>query len=335
MTTSAIELFASIGGLGYGFKAAGFSIELAVELDPRRAQVYQANVKPRRSVAGDVRRMDFSQYRGVDVVIAGPPCRPYSSATPKASRGASHPEYGLDLEVARAVEEVQPKVVVVEEVPGWSPQPLAWALAKLGYSAAYMLIHFADYGVPTTRRRWILVASKGASPWAAFKALEAHRETPPRPIDLLAGLPPEPCHADPCRYGNALIYNHVNVAVNSRIAELIPKIPPGHSLVTAHKAGIIDASYYVDVEKKHSYWLYRPPLDGLVRVVPHPRRSIMLHPVYNRMITVRELARLMSFPDWYNLRPLNLDGMYRSLADAVPPKFSAKLAQAVAKALLW
>jgi DNA (cytosine-5)-methyltransferase 1 len=329
-----VDLFSGVGGLGLGFSLAGFTIEAAVDVDQRRASAYGGNIKPRRVIASDVRGVDFSQFRGVDVIIAGPPCRPYSIATPRAKRGTNHPEYGLDLEVLRAVREVMPKAVVVEEVPNWSPEPLARGLEGLGYSVAYRLIPFSEYGVPTMRRRWIVVALRGGSASAVFTRLEGLREAPPRPIDLLRGLPPDPCGEDPCMHDGAVILNHVNYGINSRIRELIPKIPPGYSLVTAHRAGFIDASRYVkDVERKHRYWLYRVPIDGLVKVVPHPRRSMMLHPIYDRMITVRELARLFTFPDWFDFRPLPIDGMYRAITDSVPPKFSRRLAGALAEVL--
>jgi len=324
-----IELFSGIGGLGYGFAKAGFVIEAAVERNPARAEVYKNNIRPRRMLASDVRAVDLTKYRHVDVVIAGPPCRPYSLATPRFRRGTTHPEYGLDAEVVWAVAEVKPKAVVVEEVPAWDPRPLAKKLRKLGYSVKYKLVAFSEYGVPTTRGRWILVALRGRV-GIVFSALDALKEDYQRPIDLLRDLPPEPCGVDPCKVNGKVVYNHINSSVNSKLKELIPLIPPGHSLVSAHKAGIIDASSYVrNVAKKHSYWLYRPPLDGLVKVVPYPRRSLMLHPVYNRMITVRELARLYTYPDDFDLRPLNLDEMYRAIADSVPPKFSIKLATAL------
>jgi len=330
-----VELFSGVGGLGLGFRVAGYSVEVAVDADCHRVETYKANVGPRKALCADVRELDFSKWRGVDVLLAGPPCRPYSSATPPGKRGAAHPEYGLDAEVLRAASEVRPRAVVVEEVPGWDPRGLAAGLAKLGYGVAYELVDFSEFGVPIARRRWILVAHKGAQAGAAFKALYSLREPPPKPIDVLTGLPPEPCTTDPCRWGGRLVYNHVASEVRSRLREVVPLIPPGYSLIEAHRAGIVDAGKYVSKpENKHRYWMYRVPLDRPAKVVPHPRRSIMLHPTQHRMVTVRELARLMAFPDWFNFRPLaSLDAMYRAIADSVPPKFSEKLAAALAAVL--
>jgi len=68
---SAVELFSGVGGLG--FRAAGFSVEVAVDVDCRRVEVYGANVKPSKALCADVRELDFSKWRGIDVLLAGPP----------------------------------------------------------------------------------------------------------------------------------------------------------------------------------------------------------------------------------------------------------------------
>ena len=323
----AIDLFSGIGGLGLGFMQAGFKIKLAVELSTRRLEVYRRNVKPSMVINGDVRKINFSEYKDADAVIAGPPCQPYSSATPKNSKGINHPYYGLDEEVLRAVKQIKPKIIVVEEVPAWNPTRLIKGLSNMGYSTHAKVYDMSLYGIPMKRRRWIITALADGN----ASEVTIPPANPPKPIDLLRDLPMNPCITDPCSFNGKLILNHVNYNINSRIKELIPKIPPGHSLVTAYKAGLIrEAPKYVnDIEKKHSYWLYRVPINEPVKVVPHPRRSMMLHPIYNRMITVRELARLYTYPDWFNLKPLSIDEMYRAITDSVPPLFAQRLAEAI------
>ena len=147
---------------------------------------------------------------------------------------------------------------------------------------------------------------------------------------MLAGLPPEPCDVVPCRWGGVVVYNHVTVEINSKIKELVQKIPPGYSLVKEHRAGIIDASkYVVNVDNKHSYWLYRVHTDEPLHTVPNPRRSMLIHPTHNRILTARELARLYTFPDNFVLLKMNIDEMYAAITDSVPPKFAAKIAAAL------
>lgn len=321
-----VDLFSGIGGLSLGFKLLGFET-IGIEIKAGRSKVYELNVG--KSVNADIRHLDFHKWRDAFAVIAGPPCRPYSVATPPRSRGRFHPEYGLDIEIIRAAADIAPKYIIIEEVPHWNPRFIAKELRKLGYSVIYRLIPFAEYGIPTTRRRWLLIGAKRGVT-KIMQRLTALGESPPNPIDLIKDLPQQTCEDRRCIIGGSLILDHVAPKINSKIAELIPLIPPGHSVVTAHKAGIVDASKYVNVVKKHSYWLYRPPLYGLVKVVPYPRRSVMLHPAYNRAISVRELARLYTYPDWFTFEPLSIDDAMRAIADSVPPKFSLKLALAIA-----
>ena len=317
-----IDLFSGIGGLGLGFKMAGFDVELAVEINPRRAMNYKYNIRPRKIIVGDVRKIDFSEYRDIDGIIAGPPCQPYSNATPMNRKGINHPYFGLDLEVIRVVKQIIPHFVVIEEVPAWNPGTVINELRKLGYAIHAEIYDMSNYGVPMKRRRWIVIAVKGR----LNIDFTIPMEKPPKPIDVLANLPPDPCTVDPCKWDGKIVYNHVNSAINSKLSELVPKIPPGYSLSKAHKAGIIDASKYVkDVSKKHSYWMYRIHPDNPLPTIPSPRRSILLHPIYNRMITVRELARLYTFPDTFILKSMSIDEMYNAITDSVPPKFATKI----------
>jgi len=325
-----LDLFSGIGGLGLGFRQAGFDIVAAVELDAKRALAYRRNVAPKEMVNTDVRKVDFSRYIGVDGIIAGPPCQPYSKATPKNRKGVNHPYYGLDLEVVRAVRQVKPRFVVIEEVPAWKPDAVINELRRLGYAVHARIYDMNDYGVPMKRRRWIVVAIEHGLVKDPLWSIAIPKEAPPRPIDVLAGLPPEPCDVDPCRWGDVIVYNHVTVEINSKIKELVQEIPPGYSLVKAHRAGIIDASKFVaNVDNKHSYWLYRAHTDEPLPTVPSPRRSMLIHPTHNRMITVRELARLYTYPDDFVLLKMNIDEMYAAITDSVPPKFAAKIAAAL------
>jgi len=325
---SVIDLFSGVGGLGLGFKLAGFKIDVAVELNPKRSLVYKRNVKPTIMINSDVRKVDFTQFRNVDGVIAGPPCQPYSNATPKSSKGINHPFFGLDFEVVRVVRHVKPRFVVIEEVPAWKPNGIIDELRKLNYDVYARIYTMSDHGVPMKRRRWIVVAvERGLANDFTIPMVK-----PPGPWEVLSNLPEEPCGSNPCMWNGKVIYDHVNVSVNSKLKDVIPLIPPGYSLITAHRAGLIYASKYVKaINKKPRYWLYRVHPNEPLPTIPSPRRSMLLHPFFNRIVTVRELARLYTFPDWFSFKPLNIDEMYSAITDSVPPLFAMHVATAIKK----
>jgi site-specific DNA-cytosine methylase len=195
----------------------------------------------------------------------------------------------------------------------------------LGYSVRAEVVAFSRFGAPTLRERWVLVALRGGRPSKVFRELKGMTEEPPRPIDLISDLPREPDGAN----------DHRAPQIRSGIRDLIPLIPLGHSLTSAYRAGLIPHSAVAkrvrDVGKKHSYWLYRVPVEGLMKVIPHPRRSMALHPIYDRALSVRELARLMTYTD--SFKPLGVDRAMRAIAESVPPRFSCKLALALAHAI--
>lgn len=320
-----IDLFSGIGGLGYGFKIAGFKL-IGFEVNRKKVLTYMLNVG--QAVEIDIRLAGFERFRGlVDTVIAGPPCRPYSCATPKRKRGRAHPEYGLDLEIARAVKQIMPSVVVVEEVPSWNPRKLSKLLREEGYRVGLRLIAFNDYGVPTLRKRWIMLACLNLDPEEVFDTLASEKEAPAEPFEILRGLPMKP---------NGFL-DHRTYQIKSQVRKLFKYIPPGYSFRSAYRAGLIPKKLVRRLIKcpkvKHSYWLYRVPLRGFVKVVPHPRRSMVLHPIYDRLLTVRELARLMTYPDDFSFKPLNVDEAMRAIGESVPPKFSEKLAKSLFKFL--
>lgn len=320
-----IDLFSGIGGLSYGFKKVGFKL-IGFEIDWKKVLTYELNVD--QVVKVDVRRVNFEKFRGyVDYIISGPPCRPYSPATPKCRKGEAHPEYGLDLQVARVAKQVMPRGIVVEEVPTWNPEKLLRRLEKIGYRVSAKVISFSDYGVPSTRRRWILIGILDQDPDEVFYNLMSEKEKPPNPIDVLRDLPKEPNgHLD-----------HRAYEVKTRRKELFKYIPPGYSFRQAYRANLIPEQLVKQLVKnpegRPDYWMYRIPLKGLVKVIPKPRENRVLHPIYDRVLTVREFARLMTYPDTFSFKLLDVGKAMRAITESVPPKFSEKLAKTLSKLL--
>lgn len=163
---AAVELFASGGGLALGAERAGFRHEALVEWDPDACDTLRAKWGDRVVVGpygeGDVRRLDFHRWDGVDLIAGGPPCQPFSTA---GTREMDEDPRDMFPEMLRAVEEARPRAAFIENVAGLlkgdARAYFKRAIARLegfGYDVAWRLVNFADHGVPQKRERVIAVA---------------------------------------------------------------------------------------------------------------------------------------------------------------------------------
>lgn len=168
---TAIDLFAGGGGLTVGLKRAGFQVVAAVELDKDAAATYRANHEEVELIEDDIqnvtgdRLLRASPTGAIDLVAGCPPCQGFSSLTAKYRR--DDPRNRLVAEMERLVEEVAPRAVMMENVPGLEMKGLARLqrfearLRRLGYVVNRQVLQVADYGIPQRRRRLVLLAAKG------------------------------------------------------------------------------------------------------------------------------------------------------------------------------
>lgn len=162
---SVLEICAGAGGQSSGLERAGFSHELAVEIDKDAAATLRLN-RPSWDVhEGDVRDVDGKNYRGIDLLAGGVPCPPFSVA---GKQLGADDERDLFPEALRLVEEAKPAAVMLENVKGlasarFAPyrQSILDQLNKLGYMAHWQLLYSSEFGVPQLRPRFILVAMRG------------------------------------------------------------------------------------------------------------------------------------------------------------------------------
>ena len=118
---NAIDLFCGCGGLSYGFERAGFNILLGIDNDKKALETFELNHNNARSILGDITRIhyeDIKQIIGnqpIDIIIGGPPCQGMSLSGP---RKFDDPRNKLYLSYIRLVDEIKPKMFVIENVPG-------------------------------------------------------------------------------------------------------------------------------------------------------------------------------------------------------------------------
>ena len=308
--TTIVSLFTGAGGLDIGFERAGAEVLVAVDNDPEACKTLRHNRADWAVFEGDIRDFDPSPYEGADLVIGGPPCQGFSTA---GKQDPSDPRNFLWKEYLRVVRAVRPRGVLLENVAAMANAKnedhlhgIAEALRALGYAVELRILNAADYGVPQVRRRIFLMGLLGGSP--SFPAPNAeHPRTVREAIGDLIGKTDEALNHVPNKHAphvverwDKLAYGEVDP--NYRRARL-PADKPSHTI----RAG----------------GGYGPKGDHLAGF--HPP----IHYQLPRQLTVREAARLQSFPDeWVFKGSKTAQG--RQVGNAVPPL----LAEAVARHML-
>lgn len=162
----AIDLFAGAGGLSLGLAASGFETVAAVEHDADACSTFRTHHPGAKVVEGDIAHVDLRPFRGsVALVAGGPPCQPFSVGGKRLSQDDHR--NGLP-QFLRAVDEVRPPAVLMENVPGLTVgrqraylDQFCERLTSLGYEVRRAVLHAADLGVPQHRRRLLVVGLRG------------------------------------------------------------------------------------------------------------------------------------------------------------------------------
>lgn len=299
-----LDLFAGAGGFSLGFRQAGFDVRRAVENHNPKAETYRANFP---DVELWERDMQETVVRDAyDVVIGGPPCEPFTPANADRAPTVMDRLYKdrigqLVLQFIRIVGDVRPKTFVMENVIQVAEGPLRAELEKHLRERGYARLHFnelraEDAGTPSHRLRLFLSNQQIDLP----KGPKA-----PTVREALAGLPPP---------GNSPA-NHLAHPLTPDKVERIRSVKPGGALY----------GYRAATGKSHANW-QRLKAEELAPTVLGNSRFI--HPTEDRLLTPREHARLMGFPDSFVLKG-GRDQQYDAVGEAVPPP----LARAIAESL--
>lgn len=320
---TAIDLFCGAGGLSLGLKSAGFKTLLAVDNDVDACESYRkampgANVQP-----GDVRSMRFSQWRGVDVVAGGPPCQPFSTGGRRKGR---FDERDLLPEFVRAVSEAMPRAFLLENVPGLASEAHRAYLHEvmLPLSESYnisgpLTLNAADFGVPQSRRRVIMVGLlQGAfsmPPGRSSKHKPAGEVLTMKPVGepnlskIVYAKNPDP---RPSPYHGQLFNG------GGRPIDLTLPAPTILASAGGNKTHFIDVGNRVPPYHRHLMRGGKPRVGELEQA---------------RRITVLESALLQTFPASMQFVG-SRSSQYTQVGNAVPPRLAAIIAEALASRLV-
>lgn len=304
-----VDLFAGAGGFSIGFRDAGFDVVLGLDIDYDAVRTFSFNFPKAiaiRADARDVSGRDILKYVGdVDVVIGGPPCEAYTEANPRRMPDPLDRLYvdelgQLTLEFIRLVGELRPRVFVMENVAaimdGGLKDALKREFGRVGYDRIYFnVLHAEDYGTPSVRRR-VFISNMEIKPRNLGRFVTV--------AEALEGLP-EPTPSVP---------NHEPVPLPPRKAKAIAKLGWGESLLRYRGAGGVFGNYTRLHPNKPA-----PTVMGSIRFI---------HPFEDRVLTVREQARLMGFPDSHIFFG-SKDSQFNQVGEAVPPPLARAIAEVV------
>ncbi len=166
MKKTVLEICAGAGGQAIGLEAAGFEPVGVVEIDSVCCETLSLNRPLWPVIEGDIREVKGRKYWGVDLLAGGVPCPPFSIA---GKQLGEDDERDLFPEALRLVKEARPKMVVLENVRGFSQRrfdiyrtELMREFSRLGYSVRWTVIYSSSFGVPQLRPRFVLVAMRGS-----------------------------------------------------------------------------------------------------------------------------------------------------------------------------
>lgn len=367
MTRPAVlDVFAGIGGLALGFEQAGFDVVGALEIDPVHATTHSFNFPRCQTLCGDatvVQGADIRQRLGipVDVVVGGAPCQGFSMI---GKRALDDPRNQLVKHFLRLVVELQPSIFVLENVRGLTVgkhrQLLDEATEEFqaaGYSVTlpWQLLNARDYGVPQDRQRLILMGAKGVA--VPRYPVPEILSPPPTSQDALDDLPnaedfEELTDSDSVRVpsvvsGLSAYAREMRCLSNDAwhygyVRQWDPQLLTA-SLRTAHTD--ISRRRFRDtppgtVEPISRFYKLSPDrVSNTLRAGTDSARGAFtsprpIHYRHDRCVTVREMARLHGFPDWFRFHVTKWHGA-RQIGNSVPPPLAKAVAESVCQALAF
>jgi len=362
-----VDLFSGAGGLSEGFREAGFWVVFAIENEQHTAATYAYNHtrnkhKYRTEVLHkDISGVDFKKLQkrvksttgsGIDVVIGGPPCQGFSRANMR-TRNSLNPLNKLVSHFICAIKGLKPRVVVMENVADMKVFEKGLFVEKLksefeynGYGADWKILMAADYGVPQRRRRFFFIATRDGLPILFPKPL-IPQDAYVNVWDAISDLPElttgnkvdelsyrknknlTPYQTIMRKKNDGRVQNNYVSENSDLVVRRYVHIPQGGNWRNIPDHLMLN---YKDKTRCHNYIYRRLKEDEISIVITHYRKSMLIHPRENRGLSVREAARIQSFPDHFIFKG-PLISQQQQVANAVPPLLAKAVAKSVKKML--
>lgn len=363
-SSTVVDLFCGAGGLSHGFMQAGYSVLFGSDIDPTFGKTFMASHPNAKFTAKPIQALTVAEILHatrlepgqLDVLVGGPPCQGYSVYN--HGRGEQDPRAGLFREYLRIVRGLQPKWLVMENVTGLSSisggsliDSIVKEIKDSGYeNVDFRVLKAEEYGVPQERRRIVFIANRLGLPIRFPRKSHDGERVPFVTVwDAIGDLPdiqeqwqfeagaayiaaPQNEFQELLRLDSALAQNHCGPRLGKANLERIRHIPQGGSWRDV-PFDLLPAGMKKAKRSDHTKRYGRPRLTDLSCTILTKcdiHWGAYIHPIQNRAFTVREAARLQSFPDDFVFYG-SMTEQFVQVGNAVPPLMAKAIATAISE----
>ncbi len=342
----AIDIFSGAGGMSIGALMAGIDVVIAVEYDEHAAATFKANHTNAEIITDDIRNVTLEdKYKNPFLLFGGPPCQGFSTSNTK-TRNKKNANNSLFWEYIRQVKELKPEWFVFENVEGITSfekgtvvNKLKAEFKKLGYETEWDVLIASDYGVPQNRNRFFMIGNRMN---VKFIFPEKHDKTV-TVEEAIKDLPK-------LKNGDSFeLLNYRKVKTNDYINLMrgnSKKAP--QNFVSRNKEYVLERykhikpgqnwkaipeelmQNYTDTKNCHSGIYKRLDPKSPSVVIANYRKNMLIHPFEDRGLSVREAARIQSFPDNFIFKG-NLSFQQQQIGNAVPPLLAKAIFEQIIK----
>lgn len=322
-----VDLFCGAGGLSLGFDRAGFHNIFSVDNEPTFCATYRHNFPAHHLIETDIAALSPAKIRkalagrAVDVVVGGPPCQGFSIAGHIGRRFVDDPRNHLFREFARVVSIIKPSYFVMENVArlythnkGATRAEMIDTFQSLGYAVSCAVLNAAEYGVPQYRRRVFFLGTKQSEPLTFPDPIPNRISTV---LEAIGDLPPLASGE------RSSIPNHEAMNHSERMLTRMSFIKDGgdrSEIPSPLRPRSGDSRKYIRYNSNEPSVC----VTGDMRKIFHYRD--------NRALTVRELARLQTFPDTFVFKGSRIS-QQQQVGNAVPPILAEHIARIIRNAI--
>jgi len=348
-----LDLFCGCGGISEGYALAGFDIVGGIDFNEYATITFKHNFKKAKVHNIDITVFPDNQidceYGDVDVIVGGPPCQGFSSAN-RWQKEMDDPRNKLFFEYIRFVQRIHPKIIMIENVRGLLTRDNGYAIKRIKeilgaeeYNISYDILDASEYGVPQNRKRAIIIGIRKdfKNIYFDFSLIKKREKTTvedaigelycfenaPDGMKII-NTPADTELRKFLRSKDNKVLDQDIVYPAQKVQERIKYVPQG-----GNWRDVPPELWPSNRQNRHSSAYKRlNPYTQSCTIDTGNAHSNYFHPIFHRIPTIRESARLQSFPDSFEFQGPR-GSKYRQIGNAVPPLLAKAISEVIMKIL--